>query len=170
MSVDQHYYSVPYRYIGQKVLLQFTPRQVNIFQQSQLIAVHVRDRRVHRYTTVKEHLPSTHQYVSDWSEAYFLDQAGKIDPAVKDFVAGLLATKRYPEQGYKSCSGILALARKTEKTVLVAACRKAIELSVYSYPFLKRMLENGFGQLPVTVADDYLTPHHENIRGAAAYQ
>ncbi len=170
LSMDQHYYSVPYRYLGQKVLLQFTSRQVNIFHQHQLIAVHVRDRRAHRYTTVKEHLPSTHQYISEWSEGYFLEQASKIDPVVKDFMASLLATKRYPEQGYKSCSGVLALARKTEKTVFVAACRKAIELSVFSYPFLKRMLENGFGQLSVTLADDYLTPPHENIRGAAAYQ
>ncbi len=51
---------------------------------------------------MKEHLPSTHQYVSEWSEVYFLEQADKIDSVVKDFVAGLLAAKRYPEQGYKS--------------------------------------------------------------------
>ena len=170
LGADQHYYSVPYRYIGQKVLLQFTHRQVSVFHQSQLIALHVRDRRAHRYSTCKEHLPSTHQYVGGWSEAFFLEQAERIDPAVRKFIAGLLASKRYPEQGYKSCSGVLALARKTEKAVFIAACRKATELGVYSYPFLKRMLENGFAGLAVTLTDDYLTPEHENIRGAAAYQ
>ena len=99
-----------------------------------------------------------------------MEQAKRIDPAVSDFIAGLLAAKRYPEQGYKSCSGVLALARKTEKAVFLAACRTATELSVYNYPFLKRMLENGFAGLAVTLADNYRTPEHENIRGAAAYQ
>ncbi len=121
LGADQHYHSVPYRYIGQKVLLQFTNRQVSVFHQNQLVAVHPRDRRAHRYTTLKEHLPSTHQYVSEWPEAFFLEQAARIDPAVSDFVAGILASKRYPEQGYKSCSGVLALARKTEKAVFLAS-------------------------------------------------
>ncbi len=31
LGADQHYHSVPYRYIGQKVLPQFTNRQVSVF-------------------------------------------------------------------------------------------------------------------------------------------
>ena len=67
MSADKHYYSVPHRFIGQEVKLEYTEEVVEIFHHRQRIATHQRDRRPGKYTTVKEHLASTHRYYASWN-------------------------------------------------------------------------------------------------------
>jgi hypothetical protein len=70
---DRHYYSVPYHYIGQKVKFVYTAATyVAIFLREERIAYHLRDRAPYKYTTVKEHLPSTHQFVSEWNPGKFI--------------------------------------------------------------------------------------------------
>ncbi len=64
---DRHYYSVPYHYIGQKVKLVYTATYVAVYLHGERIAYHLRDRIPYKYTTVKDHLPSTHQFVSEWN-------------------------------------------------------------------------------------------------------
>jgi len=168
---DFHYYSVPYRYIGKKTKLIYTKDHVMIFYHGEQVAFHIRDYRKYKYTTVKEHLPSHHQFVSDWNPEMFLNWAGGIAPVVQDYIRTVLERKVHPEQAYKSCSGILALARKAGKEELIAACTKATQLGVFNYSFIKRMIENGYAkQESGTLNSQGSLPFHDNIRGSNYYQ
>ena len=69
LAPDKHYYSVPYRYIGQRVRLIYTQSSVEVYHQHQRVAVHQRLQGHYHYSTIREHLPSTHQWVSDRSGA-----------------------------------------------------------------------------------------------------
>ena len=69
LSEDKHYYSVPYRYIGQWVRLIFTSSSVEVYHQHQRIATHQRLQGQYHYSTLKDHLPAAHQWVSDRSGA-----------------------------------------------------------------------------------------------------
>lgn len=169
MREDFHYYSVPYRYIGKKIKLIYTKDHVMVFYHGEQIAFHIRDYRKYKYTTVKEHLPSHHQFVSDWNPEMFLTWAGNIDPIVQDYIRTVLERKTHPEQAYKSCSGILALARKAGKEELIAACTKAAQIGVFNYSFIKRMIENGYAKQGAQVIQISL-PLHDNIRGSNYYQ
>ncbi len=78
LSEDKHYYSIPYRFIGKKVKMIYSKSQVAIFYNKERIAFHKRDTQHFGYTTIKEHLPSAHLFVSDWNPDKFLSWAGGI--------------------------------------------------------------------------------------------
>ena len=168
---DFHYYSVPYRYIGKKIKLSYTRTSVRIYLHGEQIAYHQRDYTKYKYSTIKEHLPSHHQFVSDWNPEKFISWAAQVDPLVKEYITKVLNTKQHPEQAYKSCTGILSFTRKVEKKDLIAACSKGLELHEYTYSFIKRVLENGFAKISQEEHSLQTTlPLHENIRGKDDYK
>lgn len=173
ISENKNYYSVPYRYIGKKVRVIYTQSHVSIYYQGTRIAYHARSLKPGAYITVKEHMSSTHRFYLEWSAQKFINWAMDIDPLVADYIEKLIASKPYPEQAYKSCLGILHLARKEEKSHLVAACKRASSLGVYNYNFIKNQLQSKTCLQSETNPEggkQYRLPLHENIRGASVFQ
>lgn len=165
---DRHYYSVPYKYIGQKVKIVYTASHVSIYLHGERIAYHIRDRRPYKYTTVKEHLPSSHQFVSEWNPSKFIEWAGRIDPQVKFYIEKVLENRSYPEQTYRSCAGILSFDRKAGRERLVAACIRAGEYGVYNYKVIEQIISNKLDRID-SKSDTKSMPSHENVRGAGYY-
>jgi transposase len=168
---DRHYYSVPYRYIGKKVKLVYSASQVAVFYNRERIACHSRERKAYGYTTHKQHLPSTHQFVSDWNPDKFIQWAAAIDPMVKDYIIHILDSKVYPEQAYRSCVGILSHERKVGRDRFIKAITRATQFGAYNYTTVHKILVLGLDRLdePTESAQVEL-PLHENIRGAGHYQ
>lgn len=172
LKEDKHYYSIPFRYIGRKVKVVFTQSYVAVYHSHQRIAFHKRDFRAFRYSTRKEHLPSHHRFVLDWCPEKFLGWAAGISPEVKAYIQVILDSTAYPEQAYKSCVGILGLAKKVGSQRLAEACKRAAFFQAYSYKTIKGILNSGLEkQQPKTPEQIQLQlPEHENIRGAECYQ
>lgn len=168
---DHHYYSVPYRYIGKKVKLVYTASQVSVFCNKERIACHNRERKVYGYTTHKQHLPSTHQFVSESNPDKFIQWAAGIDLVVKDYITHILNSKVYPEQAYRSCVGILSQEKKVGRDRLIRAIARATQFGTYNYTTVHKILTLGLDRLdePAEPAQGAL-PFHENIRGADHYQ
>ncbi|GHV21098.1 integrase [Bacteroidia bacterium] len=168
---DKHYYSVPYRYIGEKVKLSYTAKDVSIYLRGERIAYYIRDRKKHQYTTQKEHLPSQHQFVSDWNPEKFTKWAAGISPAVKEYIEGVLSQSAYPETLYRACVGILSMAKKVGKERLIKACEIGNQMKTYNYGFISRILKNGTDKLLAGNQNQPTqTPEHENLRGEAYYK
>lgn len=171
LAVDKHYYSVPYRFIGKKVKIQYTASRVEVFYKYELIAGHPRHGRKYHYTTTDEHLASAHRYLSDWTPEKFIALAKAIDEEVADYIGLVIENKQHPEQAYKSCSGILSLARKVGHTRLTMACRRARSYGVYNYPIILQILEKRLDELSDDEQQDQSPmPQHQNIRGNDYYQ
>ena len=166
---DRHYYSVPYQYIGSKVKIVYTATHVSVYLAGERIAYHLRDRRPYKYTTVKEHLPSSHQFVSEWNPSKFIEWAGHIHPDVKAFIGNVLENKSYPEQTYRSCVGILSFEKKAGRDRLIAACQRASGYGVYNYKVIEQIINNKLDRLD-TKKENLTMPLHENIRGAGYYK
>lgn len=166
---DKHYYSVPYRYIGQRVRLIYTQSSVEIYHQHQRVATHERLRGQYRYSTTKEHLPTTHQWVSDWNPEAFIRWAGRIGPQTQLAVEAILSSRAHPEQAYKSCQGVLHLEKRVGSERLERACERALCYQSVSYRVIRSIIERGLDSLPDQPAPVLVT-EHENIRGAVAYQ
>jgi len=166
---DRHYYSVPYHYIGQKVKLVYTATYVAIYLNGERIAYHLRDRIPFKYTTVKDHLPSSHQFVSEWNPSKFIEWAGHIHPDVGSYITKVLENKSYPEQTYRSCAGILSFEKKAGKDRLIAACQRASSFGVYNYKVISQIINNRLDRVE-TKPKQITMPLHENIRGANYYK
>jgi transposase len=169
LSLDKHYYSVPYTFIGKKVKILFTSRKVEVYYNYQCIASHTRMKSPFNYTTNKEHLASTHRFVSDWTPDKFLSWAEAIDTSVKQYIYTILNKKQHVEQAYKSCVGILALNKEYGQTRLVNACKRGIEYDMYSYKSIQMILKRGLDKPEEAEQQLPLMPTHNNIRGNNYY-
>jgi transposase len=168
LSEDKHHYSVPYRYRGQQLTVIFTPFIVEIFYHHNRIALHKRIPTVNGYSTIKEHMPIEHRQYGDWSPQRFTNWAAKIGAPVETVINTILASKKHPEQTYKTCLGILKLTDKYDNNRLTNACQKAIMFNFISYRGIKYILENkldNYQEEPVQSL-----PAHNNIRGQHYYQ
>jgi hypothetical protein len=171
LAIAKHYYSVPYTFLGKKVKILYSQDIVEVFYKFEKIATHVRDLRKHRYTTEKSHMASHHKYVAEWRAEYFIEQGNALDPGIGMYLEKLIDSKPHPEQGYKSCIGILNQGRRVGTLRLASACKRATEYQVYNYPIIEDILHK---RLEETATDDILpehksTPNHQNIRGKNYY-
>ena len=167
---DKHYYSIPYRFIGIKVKMVYSASQVSAYYNKERIAFHKRDTRRFGYTTIRDHLPSAHQFVADWNPDKFLSWAARIDPKVKQYISMILEGKTYPEQAYRSCVGILSQEKKVGKQRLVAAVERGIHYGAYNYKIIDRILKGGLDRLKEDDEKQTSLPLHENIRGPKSYR
>jgi transposase len=167
---DKHYYSVPFQYLGKKVKILYNRSYVEIFFKYGLIARHERNRRMYGYTTVKEHLASTHQFIADWNPDRFISMAAEVGESAQEFVQQILKHKPHPEQAYKSCMGILHFERKVGKTRLNNACNRALDYGTYSYAIIKNILERNLDLVTESEKELHNIPEHGNIRGKSYYQ
>ena len=73
-------------------------------------------------------------------------------------------------QNYKSCHGMLMLARKFDAKRLEAACNRLKDASSASYSMVKRILNAGLDRMQTDEIPEAPLPVHENIRGGNEYQ
>lgn len=105
LSLDRHYYSVPYRFIGKKVKLMFTNYNVEIFYNYERVAIHKRVQSPFKYTTDKEHLPPAHRFVAELEPDKLLTIAADIHRDVRLYITKILAQKQHPDHLNKVCLG-----------------------------------------------------------------
>ena len=165
----KNYYSVPYRYIGHSVEVQYDSDTVEIYYQAQRIATHKRSYKKGAYIRKDEHLSSSHKFYQDWSPDFFLDWAKKLGPNVEAYIDKLLKQDTYPEVAYKQCLGIIHLKSEYPVQRIDKACEMALGHSRYGYRIIQNILINKTDkEIPQTTH----TPHivkHTNIRGAKGY-
>ena len=169
LGEDKHYYSVPYRYIGRQAKILYSATDVEIYHENLRIACHQRDYQKYGYTTCKEHLPSAHRFVSEWNPDRFKDWGGRIGPSCQQLVSTILENAAHPEQGYKSCLGILGMAKKAGEERLERACMRAMQYQACNYRSVKNILEKGLDKIPEQKQMSLSLPSHENIRGKSYY-
>ena len=98
--------------------------------------------------------------------------AGKIGPATGRLVAEILRSRSHPEQGYRSCLGVMRLGKRYGAERLEAASHRAEHLRSASYRTVNNILASSQDRLPFEEQDSQPTPPtpvHDNIRGADYY-
>jgi transposase len=111
-------------------------------------------------------MPSSHRRFADWTPERIRREAAAIGPAAEALVAAILSERTHPEQGFRSCLGILRLARAHDPDRLEAACRRALEIGARSYTSVNSILKTRLDRRrPEPAAEGPAIPH-PNIRGA----
>jgi len=170
VAFDRHWYSVPYQFTQQQVEIRATASTVEIFHQGIRVASHARSSSPHRHTTTSDHRPKAHQRYLEWTPSRVVEWSAKIGPATAQVVDRILASKRHPEQGFRSCLGIIRLGDKYPHARVEAASRRAVALQVCSYQSLKSILANHLdGQAPEPTPDPQPPLDHPNLRGPDYY-
>lgn len=172
LSADKRYYSVPYKLIGKRLKIKYSTTRIEVYNENEVVAVH--DRFVGKglkYITTQDHLATQHKYLAEWNPQKFMATAASIGEVVAQYIAKILARELYPEQSYKSCSGVLSFAKRVGNTRLINACKRADSYGIYNYGIIDQILRSKADAIPV---EDEIPgqdmPSHENIRGQNYYE
>jgi transposase len=173
VDVEHHYYSVPHALIHEVVEARISAMTVEVFHRGQRVASHRRSVMRGHHTTVAEHMPKAHQKHLEWSPSRIVGWAQTIGPQTAALVTAILDERRHPEQGYRSCLGILRLAKRYGSARLEAACARALAVNARSYRNVDSILRTGLDRLPPAApaepASSTEKPSHENVRGPGYY-
>ncbi len=169
VELFEHLYSVPYALRSEMLEGRATTRTVEFFLRGERVASHVRSFGA-GHTTLAEHMPSSHRAHAEWTPSRFLHWAGEVGPMTQTLVQAILEERPHPEMGYRSCLGILRLAKKYGADRLEKACTRAVRVRARSYRHVATMLEKGLESAPLASDDAPSLPlFHENLRGRDYY-
>jgi len=171
IEYDAHYYSVPHSHVGDEVEIRASSTTVEVFRRGLRIASHIRSHQPGRHTTVAAHMPKAHREHADWSPSRMINWGSSIGPGTADLVRRILESRRHPEQGYRSCLGILRLSKRYNAERLEAACARAVLVGALSYRHVESILKHGLDRLPSEPGADEppTVATHENVRGGEYY-
>src|SRR5262249_33225113 len=105
----------------------------------------------------------------EWTPNRLTHWAGTIGPNTQAVVTYLLTHKPHPEQGYRACLGLLALARKYGHQRLEAGAARAVAIGSPARHNVESILQRGLDRRGTTTPDELSLPAHANVRGPGYY-
>jgi transposase len=169
-AVENHFYSVPYQLIHELLDVRLTDTTVELFHRGKRVAAHARSFRAGRPTTLEEHRPKVHQKYLQWTPSRIVSWAAKTGPNCAKVVAHIMASRPHPEQGFRSCLGIIRLGKGAGVVRLEAACGRALHFGTCSYVSIKSILQNHLEDQPLEQELALHSPPHDNLRGSPYYR
>jgi transposase len=150
--------------------VRYTGTTVEILYQGKRVASHARSNRPGKHSTLPEHRPKAHRKYLEWTPSRIVEWAAGIGPFTAQLAQRILAERPHPEQGYRSCMGLISLGRRYGQDRLEAAAQRAIHLQAHSYQSVKSILARGLDRQSVAESVSLVPPvEHANIRGAGYY-
>ncbi len=172
-DLQRHLYSAPHALIHEEVDIRYTATTVEAFFRGERVASHRRSHEAGRHTTTAEHMPASHQKHLEWTPTRLIRWAGDVGPKTAELVTVILESRPHPEQGYRSCLGLLRLRRRYKDIRLEAACARALVAGARSYRHVESILKHGLdcqALLPLAETEAGPRSPHENLRGPRYYQ
>jgi transposase len=171
IEVERHFYSVPYALVHQKLDVHLTAETVEVLHRGVRVASHVRSYEEGEATSLTEHRPKSHQKYLGRTPSRLIEEAQQTGPCTGQLVEAILAAKRHPEMGFRSCLGILRLAKTYPVERLEAAARRCLRARAYNFRSMDSILKNQLDRLPDPEGAPGALPaqttvEHDNIRGA----
>lgn len=165
VEVAGFYYSVPATLIRQQIDARLTATTVEFFHRGQRIAAHARRHGGERHSTVAEHMPAAHRRYAEWSPERFEREAGELGPNTAALIRAILASRPHPEQGFRTCRGVLKLFRGPNRARAEAVSARALEIGAYTADSIASILRNNLDRVRPAARPETPTLEHANIRG-----
>jgi len=170
IEVAGHYYSAPSKLIREIVDARITSATVEIFHKGSRIASHPFSAVRNRHTTIAEHMPSAHRRYAEWTPTRMMDEAAKVGPATVALFEAIMKAKPHPEQGFRSCRGIISLVTSYGPERVEAASHRGNDIGATSYGSIASILKLGLDKAYATKpAPDTPPIRHGNIRGSGYF-
>jgi len=115
--------------------------------------------------TIADHMPSAHRRYGKWTPGGLIAAGEKIGPSAAAFFQAVIAARPHPEQGFRTCLGILSLTRSYDNARVDAACRRGILIKARSVASIRSILKNGLDRAFLDETSNDQPLRHRNIRG-----
>ncbi len=163
VEIDGFFYSVPHGLIREQVDVRATTRTIELFHRGSRVAAHQRRYGGRRHGTDPDHMPSAHRRYAEWTPERFRRWGRSIGQNTEGLVLAILANRPHPEQGFRTCLGVLRLFKDLdpERAELIAA--RAIAVRALTYKSIASIIANKLDR-SARATDDTVVDH-PNLRG-----
>jgi transposase len=171
IEVKGYYFSVPHQLVRKRLEARITQNIVEVFYKGKRVASHIYDASK-RHATLPEHMPEAHKEFAEWTPQRIINWAAKAGEATARTVKAVMEGRTHPQQGFRTCLGIISLGKEYTQERLEAACSRAMTIGSPSYKSIQAILKKGLDRLPAQKEEprqsSFIT--HSNIRGPQYYQ
>jgi transposase len=169
IEVHEFLYSVPHALIRAEVDVRVTARTIEIFHRGQRVGAHQRRYGGRKHGTDPDHMPSSHRRYADWTPDRFRRWAGKIGPNTEGLITAVLASRPHPEQGFRTCLGILRLYRGVDPAHAEAVSARALEIGALTCKSIASLLAQKRDKSASKDSGQTTLFDHANLRGSGYY-
>jgi transposase len=169
VEVQGFFYSVPHALLREQVETRATAHTIEMFHHGRRVAAHARRYGGPRHGTLPEHMPSAHRRYAEWTPERLQRDARSIGPNTEALIIAVIARRPHPEQGFRTCLGVLRLFRGLEAARIEAVCLRAVEIGALSYASIASILKHRLDRSACPPAADGTPLLHENIRGSGYF-
>jgi len=172
IALDGCYYSVPFTYVKKELDVRYSSNIIEVFYKGNRIASHRRKYKKGSYTTLIEHMPKQHQQYAEWTPDRIINWARSQGSFVGLFAKQLIERYMHPQQGFRSCMGLIRLGKTYNNDRLNKACQRALSIRAIGYKSVQSILKNNLDQQPLIQATDEIhitASTHDNVRGENYY-
>ncbi len=173
IELNKVYYSVPFKYLKEKVTVKYSTSFIEIYHKSDLIATHSRSYNIGEYITKKEHMPLNHQYQDEKiNPGRLLNWAKSIGTNALAFTKNRFNTTKHPTNVYNNIIAVLTLSKVYGKVELDLALGYALLINAKSVKSIESILNKKlYLQKPANNVDaTSALNNHDNIRGKNYYK
>ncbi|NJO53571.1 MAG: IS21 family transposase [Bacteroidales bacterium] len=166
VEFDGFLYSVPHTLIRQQVDVRATAHTIEVFHRGQRVAAHQRRYGGARHGTNPDHMPSAHRRYAEWTPERFRRWGRSIGPHTEALITAILAHRPHPEQGFRSCLGVLRLFRDLEPARAEAVAEHALAIGALTSKSVASLITHRREpkRPPATAVGA-----HRNIRGSSYF-
>ena len=192
VEYDDHYYSVPYQMYNEPCIIKASASVVKICDiYNRVIYKHPRAYEMYpRYITAEEHMAPNHRYEKELGERTdkdYLRWAARFGPNTVQLIDAILKRPKYKEQSYRSCMGVLQMAKTIPVAEMEKIAGECIASNSCKYSTVRDLIktyharhktdvqtpegkkENSDAPEKKTCSGEQGTPEHGNIRGPHYY-
>jgi len=167
VEFERYFYSVPHSFIRQQVDVRATSRTIEIFLKGKRIAAHQRRYGGARFGTNPDHMPSSHRRYAEWSPERFQRWGASIGPQTEGLMIAILSSRPHPEQGFRTCLGVLNLYREIDTQKAEAVSTRAVEIGGLNCKSITALIKTY--KAPRHSDESAAVGEHANLRGPSYF-
>lgn len=165
VEIESFYYSVPHALIREQVDARITTGTIELFHRGKRVAAHQRRYgSAKRHGTDKEHMPSAHREYAEWSPERFCRWGADIGPQTEGLIIAILARRPHPEQGFRTCLGVLRLYKALEKNRAESVSAYALAIGAFNSKSITSVITHKL-DLAMPREEGESVDVHTNVRG-----
>ena len=165
VEIEGFYYSVPHALIRKQVDARITTGTIELFHRGQRVAAHQRRYgSAPRHGTVADHMPRAHRHYAEWSPERFQRWGAEMGPETEGLIIAILSRRPHPEQGFRTCMGVLRLYKALARHRAESVSAYAVAVGALNSKSVASIIAHNL-DLAAPAQEGDSVDSHANVRG-----
>jgi transposase len=109
-------------------------------------------------------MPSSHRRYAEWTPERFRRWGVSIGPETEGLVVAILANRPHPEQGFRTCLGVLRLFKDLDRARAENVAARAVAIGALTYKSIASIIATKLDR--TQAAETQAVIAHANLRGS----